>query len=122
MIEFDDHSFIRNTYSATGEKLSTSYGISLGPVLSPFSGGNAVGDAPLGGLVISGDGGIPADDSGNPEPQAGQFRYYCDDVVYDMAPPFYQLKKRSATCGASEVISDLHACRRDMLWVKILPS
>ena len=84
MIEFEDHSFISNTYSATGEKLSTSYGISLGPVLSPLSVGNAIGDAPLGGLVIPGDGGIPGDDSGNPEPQAGQFRYYCGDVVYDM--------------------------------------
>ena len=32
---------------------------------------------------------------GNPEPQAGQFRYYCGDVVYDMAPPFISSKKEA---------------------------
>ena len=52
---------------------------------------------------------------------AGAF-HFVDGVDETMEPPLYQLKKRSATCGASEVISDLHACRRDMLWVKILPS
>ncbi len=84
MIEFEDHSFIRNTYSAAGEKLSTSYGIRFAPVVSPLSAGNAGGETPQGGIVIPGDGGIPGDDPGDPEPQAGQFRYYCGDVVYDM--------------------------------------
>ena len=44
----------------------------------------SAGDAPQDGIVIPGDGGIPGDDPGDPAPQAGQFRYYCGDVVYDM--------------------------------------
>ncbi len=35
MISFGDNSFIKYTYSATGEKLGVEYGVRLQPVLSP---------------------------------------------------------------------------------------
>ncbi len=41
MIQFGDNSYIYNTYSATGEKLTTQYAIQALPVLSPISGNGA---------------------------------------------------------------------------------
>ncbi len=93
----------------------SSYGIRFAPVVSPLSaGGVSAGDSPQGGIVIPGDGVIPGDDPGDPEPQAGQFRYYCGDVVYDMGTTRL-LTDEGYVTFSSDGTPQYHYCLRDHL-------
>ncbi len=81
MINFGDNSFIKYTYSATGEKLGVEYGVRLQPVLSP-TGQDATmsenGDAD--GTMRDRSGGF---DPGPLVPMAMDGITYCGNVVYD---------------------------------------
>ena len=81
MINFGDNSFIKYTYSATGEKLGVRYGVRLQPVLSP-TGQDATmsenGDAD--GTMRDRSGGL---DPGPLVPVATDAVTYCGNVVYD---------------------------------------
>ena len=81
MISFGDNSFIKYTYSATGEKLGVEYGVRLQPVLSP-TGQDATmsenGDAD--GTMRDRSGGF---DPGPLVPMAMDGITYCGNVVYD---------------------------------------
>ena len=81
MISFGDNSFIKYTYSATGEKLGVEYGVRLQPVLSP-TGQDATmsenGDAD--GTMRDRSGGF---DPGTLVPIAMDGITYCGNVVYD---------------------------------------
>lgn len=81
MISFGDNSFIKYTYSATGEKLGVEYGVRLQPVLSP-TGQDATmsenGDAD--GTMRDRSGGF---DPGPLVPVATDAVAYCGNVVYD---------------------------------------
>ncbi len=75
-ISFGNNSYIYNTYSAAGEKLTTQYAIQMLPVLGPLSGNG--GTTKTEG--VSGPGGTR---SGPATPVDTDHRYYCGNVVYD---------------------------------------
>ena len=90
MISFGDNSFIRYTYSATGEKLGVQYGARLQPLLSPVGRDAEMsenGDAAGTMQDRSGD-----FDPGIPGTIAVDVISYCGNVVYD--------------CGTTRLLTD----------------
>ncbi|MBQ6228528.1 MAG: hypothetical protein IJK08_08225 [Prevotella sp.] len=81
MISFGDNSFIKYTYSATGEKLGVEYGVRLQPVLSP-TGRDAIASESADATETMQDrsGGF---DPGPLVPMAMDGITYCGNVVYD---------------------------------------
>ena len=76
MIKFGSNSYIYNTYSAAGEKLTTQYAIQMLPVLGPLSGNGGTTETE----GVPGPGGTR---TGPVTPVDTDHRYYCGNVVYD---------------------------------------
>lgn len=81
MISFGDNSFIKYTYSATGEKLGVEYGVRLQPVLSPTGQDATMSENDdADGTMRDRSGGL---DPGPLVPVATDAVTYCGNVVYD---------------------------------------
>jgi RHS repeat-associated protein len=77
---FGDNTYIYNTHSATGEKLTTQFAIQAQPVLSPISGNGWMMETHPAAETEDVTGGLRSSPA---TPIDTDHRYYCGNMVYD---------------------------------------
>ena len=105
---FGDNSYIYNTYSAAGEKLTTQYAVQALPVLSPLSGN--------GGTIETESASEPDETrSGPATPIDTDHRYYCGNMVYDRGERRLLLENGYVTFDLQTNTPSYHFYLRDHL-------
>ena len=80
MIQFGDNTYIYNTHSATGEKLTTQFAIQAQPILSPLSGNGGALETES---AAEPESAVESLASGPATHIDTYHRYYCGNMVYD---------------------------------------